>query len=322
MWSEIPHSGIRRRLNQGFVIERRYSVSGRLEARSLCDVYVVRDFVQQDHLTLLVPRREFEGGYNQSQYLSILEGAKRLLSLRSERQCLRALVELDGQFGLITDQWIRRSLVEIISESGPLPERRALSVMLGVARALNEAHDALVSHENLSPESIFVRPGDDHVVVCNFGLFPRPTSKDLDREVTLTETNSQAFLSPYFSPEQISKQHPTDAQTDIWSFGLCLYFALLGRLPFAGESLSGLTSNIDQFKVGDLEELQISPELRFLIIGCLQRQRQRRFPSMNQVIDQLQAIRQSQDTLPDTPPPSFRIRLSRWAARARRSTKI
>lgn len=315
IWSLVPHSGLRARLTQGDVLAGRYIVAGRLEARAGCDAYVVQDLDHKKHYTMLIPRREQEGGYATKRVNELVENAQCLLAHRDESLCLRDLLHVDGSWAFITDQWVRKSLAQIVTEQGALEERRVLLLMIDVARALRLAHSTGVFHGGFGPESVFIRPGDGHVALCGFGLFV-PYESTGDDELTLTDGNSESYLSAYLSPEAVGgTDEPRGPQGDVWAFGLCLYFVLAGKLPFAEQSLSGITSAIQGLHPHQLRKLGLRPELRSILIGCLEQDPQERFTSLEPVLASLLSIHRGLDTVPDSTPDSCGARMLRWSKR-------
>ena len=91
----------------------------------------------------------------------------------------------------------------------------------------------------------------------------------------------------FMSPEQL-QGNEIDARTDVWSFGVMLYRAASGVAPFKGESFAELTGKIlmDDFDKPSAaaKDAGILPELDALVMKCLEREVDRRFASMADVL--------------------------------------
>ena len=109
---------------------------------------------------------------------------------------------------------------------------------------------------------------------------PLPTPK----ETTLTRTGLKLGTAGYMSPEQI-RGEPLDARTDIFSFGLVLYEMATGERAFTGETEAILHDAIQNREPKPVREVvpEISLQLDEIIGKCLEKQRERRFQTANEL---------------------------------------
>ena len=110
---------------------------------------------------------------------------------------------------------------------GSLDEGRLREGLVQLADGLHALHSANQLHLDLKPSNVLVRATDGQIKICDFGLV---------REAS----NSGAFGIPvlagtvaYMAPEQ-ARMDPLSRATDWYAFGVILYQALTGRLPFPG----------------------------------------------------------------------------------------
>jgi eukaryotic-like serine/threonine-protein kinase len=115
----------------------------------------------------------------------------------------------------------------------------ALSLLRGVARALDAAHAKGIVHRDLKPENIFLVEGEDgrrEAKLLDFGLVKLlgdPTTGQTGQHKTKTGT---PMGTPYYmSPEQC-RGLEVDARTDVYSFGALVFEAITGTVPFQGLS--------------------------------------------------------------------------------------
>jgi hypothetical protein len=119
-----------------------------------------------------------------------------------------------------------------------LPVRRALELMVPVARALARAHELGIVHRDLKPDNVFVtRTGQ--VKVLDFGiakLFGEVetvvTGGAVAGDERLTSEGAMVGTIPYMAPEQWGEE-AVDHRTDLWACGIMLWEMLAGRHPLA-----------------------------------------------------------------------------------------
>ena len=123
-----------------------------------------------------------------------------------------------------------QTLRDIIKANGPLSQRDAEQVMLGVLSALEYSHRMGIIHRDIKPANIMI--SDQGVVkVMDFGI-----ARALDDSAaTMTQSQGVVGTAQYLSPEQ-ARGETVDMRSDIYSAGCVLYEMLTGKPPFTGDS--------------------------------------------------------------------------------------
>jgi serine/threonine-protein kinase len=167
-----------------------------------------------------------------------------------------------------------------MERDGPMPPARACELILSVIEAVGEAHAARIVHRDLKPANLFLArapDGTETIKVLDFGLSKLTTPEPVS-EVT---TDSRALLgSPnYMAPEQLRSARSVDHRADVWSLGCILYHLVVGRPPFASETLPDLIAAVIGGEPG-FAGTALPPDLVAVIEGCLQKDRDRRIASV------------------------------------------
>ncbi|HEU4522833.1 MAG TPA: serine/threonine-protein kinase, partial [Thermoanaerobaculia bacterium] len=155
---------------------------------------------------------------------------------------------------------------------------RATFQQLAVALSVLHAHG--VVHRDIKPSNIMIAR-DGRVVVLDFGLAVEESLDDtLDRR--------QVVGTPgYMSPEQIAAAAPT-AASDWYSFGVLLFQALTGKMPFEGETAMDVVHNQLHAEAPDARDVVrgVPDDLAALALACLERDPLQR-PSDMEVIERM-----------------------------------
>ncbi|KAB8290123.1 Stk1 family PASTA domain-containing Ser/Thr kinase [Bifidobacterium avesanii] len=123
-----------------------------------------------------------------------------------------------------------QTLRDIIKANGPLSQRDAEQVMLGVLNALDYSHRMGIIHRDIKPGNIMISD-QGMVKVMDFGI-----ARALDDSAaTMTQSQGVVGTAQYLSPEQ-ARGESVDARSDLYSAGCVLYEMLTGRPPFTGDS--------------------------------------------------------------------------------------
>ncbi len=181
------------------------------------------------------------------------------------------------------------SLARVLEQSGPLAVPRAIEIATAVCAGLQAAHEASVVHRDLKPDNVLVdRAG--RVVITDFGI-ARPLAPS-----NVAMTAGIAIGTPaYMSPEQVEARRDLDARVDLYALGAMLFELLTGQLPFRGASALAVAAARLAYPAPDPRTLrpELPSALAELVLRCLEREREQRYGSAEEVARALSRITMS-----------------------------
>lgn len=127
-------------------------------------------------------------------------------------------------------------LSQFIRPQNVLSPQRVYRIVADVATALSYAHSKQVIHRDIKPGNILYHRDSGKVTVTDFGI-ARIGSQ------TRTQTGEIVGSPTYMSPEQVRGQK-VGAASDIFSLGVTFFQLLSGKLPFASDTMAGLSYQI------------------------------------------------------------------------------
>ena len=186
--------------------------------------------------------------------------------------------------------------------------REIVALLVGVADGLAAAHAAGILHRDIKPDNILVgRNG--YAKLADFGLAKleeRVTPEGATQTLGSRPTRPGMILGTiaYMSPEQASGR-PTDARSDIFSFGILLYELLAGRRPFEGATDLELLQTIIHTAAPPLTT-DVPFALRMVVEKALENAPAERYQSTRDlVVDLRRLTRQSGEAVGSAATPSL-----------------
>ncbi len=177
------------------------------------------------------------------------------------------------------------TLETLVARCGPLPQGRAILIARQLCGALIEAHSLGVIHRDIKPANVMLcrySGMSDFVKLFDFGIGKVMQSQD----AALTRDNVLVGTPEYMSPESIVSPDLVDTRTDIYSFGMLLYYLLCGKLPFVQrEGRASFLKALSEKPMPLSEQLDapIDPRLERLVMRCIERDPARRPQSIAEI---------------------------------------
>lgn len=199
----------------------------------------------------------------------------------------------DGSPFMVMELLKGRDLGRVLEESGPLPIPRAVDYVLQTCDALAQVHALEIVHRDIKPENLILaeRASNTPIIkVIDFGISKAAPGRDRNGHwARETSKNDRLGTPGYMSPEQLRSSTEVDARTDIWSLGVMLHELLTQALPFAGDDLPQLCTNILLLSPAKLRAIRpgAPPELEAIILKCLEKSPARRFRNVGELAQDL-----------------------------------
>jgi serine/threonine protein kinase/WD40 repeat protein len=219
-----------------------------------------------------------------------------------------------------------------------LDPRTAAELVEGIARAVHAAHMQGVIHRDLKPGNILFGQADAgnrssglsispsspgtplpasstsltaHVAkVTDFGL-----ARFIEAGADLTGSGQVVGTPHYMAPEQSAGAKGIGPAADVYSLGAILFECLTGRPPFEGSEPMSVLLKVVNEPAPDVRSFRkdLHRDLAAVVMRCLDKEPKRRYPSANDLADDLRRYLENRPTL--ARPVGSRERLWMWTKR-------
>ena len=198
-------------------------------------------------------------------------------------------VEREGETLFLVMEYLEGETLASLLERGSVPFHQVLSVIVQAMRGVAEAHRQGIVHRDIKPENIFLSTLSDttelHAKVLDFGI----SKLDQPGGLSLTQTGSALGTPLYMSYEQLSGARDVDGRSDIYAFGVILYEALTGMLPYTADNFAELAAKVITTEPPTPRQLrpEIPEALEQIVLWAMQKRRDDRPANMGVLIDAL-----------------------------------
>lgn len=180
-----------------------------------------------------------------------------------------------------------QTVFELVDDGRPMKETEALRICLQTAKALKHAHAQDLIHRDVKPKNLMITKAGD-VKLADMGL-----AREMSDYATAKDEAGRAYGTPYYiSPEQIRGEISIDARADIYGLGATFYHMVTGKVPFDGTTPSAVMHR-------HLKEALVPPDhinhslsagIGEIIEVMMAKEPEDRYPSMNELITDLEAV--------------------------------
>jgi serine/threonine protein kinase len=170
--------------------------------------------------------------------------------------------------------------------AGLLSVRRAVTLGIQIAEAVQAAHRAGIIHRDVKPENIIVREGDE-IKLMDFGI---ARLRDPQSQPRMTRSGLIVGTLEYIAPEQIEGKEASE-QTDIYAWGIVFYEMLSGKVPFTAETPAAMFIKHVQEAPRPVRKLrhEVPAEVERVVMHALAKRPEKRQQHMGEIITELTA---------------------------------
>ena len=230
-------SGITADSRIGSLVDERYHVLEAMASGSMGVVYKAERVPVGKIVAIKFLHATFA---NDAEFLARFERETRVMSKLTHPNCV-SVVDFgvwDGAPYLVME-YVSGTTLRALIDRGPLPPRRALTLVRQIAAGLAHAHAQGVVHRDVKPANLMISEEigtGDHARILDFGLARLRGAVGRDA----TQTNVVVGTPNYMAPEQTVGGGLIDARTDIYAVGIVLFEMISGDRPFQAEDTLAL----------------------------------------------------------------------------------
>src|SRR6266702_4182493 len=143
------------------------------------------------------------------------------------------------------------TLRQVLRRDRKLPVDRAVRIASDILEALEHVHGHGLAHRDIKPDNVVCAPSG--AMLVDFGIARAIATSGEDR---VTRSGFVVGTEEYMSPEQAGGSPDIDGRTDLYSLGVVLFEALVGRPPFSAASAAAVLDMQQHAPPPDLRKLR------------------------------------------------------------------
>ena len=269
-------------IDRGTVLASRYEIIELLGRGGMGNVYRVVDTKINEEIALKFLNPAIADEKMIERFKNELKLARKI----SHKHICRMydLGEAEGSPYITMEYVTGEDLRSMIKMTGQLSVGRAISIAKQICEGLAEAHRLGVVHRDLKPRNIMIDK-EGNARIMDFGIARSIKVKGITRAGSLVGTPE------YMSPEQVKGQK-VDQRSDIYSLGIILFEMMTGQVPFEGDTSLSIALKHEKEIPPDPREFnsQIPKDLSYVILKCLEKEKERRFQDAGELFSDLSKI--------------------------------
>jgi eukaryotic-like serine/threonine-protein kinase len=286
----------------GTIVAGKYRLEALLGVGGMGAVYRARHMLMDSDVALKWLRADMIGSREARERL--LREAQSIARIRHPNVVQVFDVDIhEGSPFMVMELLEGETFGELIAQR-TLTTQRVIQLLVGALQGLAAAHERGIVHRDVKPENIFVVRTRQHpegiAKLLDFGVSKIDKLDPNSRR--LTQTGSAVGTPLYMSMEQLTQTSEVDGRADLYAFGVVLYHALSGNLPFDGETFAGVVLSIATTKPRPLKHLrpELPAALDRVVMKAMARRREDRYPNAEALIAALRGV---EDSLGQAVPP-------------------
>ena len=273
-------------LLRGSTFANRYDVLEELGRGGMGRVYKVFDKRVKEEVALKLLRPDIaDDPQVVERFSNELKFARKIVHKNVGR--MYDLGEAEGVLYITMEFVPGEDLKAFIKRAGQLSIGKTITIIEQVCEGLVEAHELGVVHRDLKPQNIMIdKSGNAHIL--DFGIACSLSAEGI------TDAGEIIGTPDYMSPEQIGGEE-VDQRSDLYSLGIILYEMVIGQVPFRADSAFavGMKHKSDKPQAPQMINPQIPDNLNRMILRCLEKEKEKRFQTAEEIISELKVIKES-----------------------------
>ena len=185
------------------------------------------------------------------------------------------------------------TLKDLESRKGALPLGVGLQIAKQMCHGLAAAHQQGVIHRDIKPQNMLIIPETGDLKIMDFGIATVSNVKDESKPQDSAITGAGVVLgTPDYLPPELGHGEQADFRSDIYCMGVVLFELFCGRLPFPGESPLQIVVAHMQTPPPKPRSImpKLPPDLEAVILKCLEKDRAKRYQTVDELTEALNAI--------------------------------